>query len=111
MPERLEASGDEKARSLLCRHFPPESVIERIEYLRSDDVLVFSYWEGGSDPLEKTGSTVLAVADAARGTLLYRDVLLRQSPPPVSPPFFVLESLLCYVREHRTLTAVRLTVP
>jgi len=110
-PERLEESGDEHTRSLLYRNSPPEAAVERIEYLRAGNALVFSYWERGGDPSLKVGSTVLNIVDVADDRLLYRDVLLQRAPLPVLPPFFMLENLVCYVRERRTLTAVRLTAP
>jgi hypothetical protein len=110
-PEPLEESEDKHTRALLYRHSPPGAPVERIEFLRACDALVFSYWEKGGDPSLKVGSTVLNIVDVADEGLLYRDVLLQRAPLPVSPPFFMLENLVCYVRERRTLTAVRLTAP
>lgn len=52
--------------------------------------------------------TVLNVFHAESGRVLFHDVLASHVDAPIADPFFVLDGMLCYVKERRVLTAVAL---
>lgn len=82
---------------------------ESLEYLVKGNSLLISraIMEQAGDGTRKTTQLFL-VADRARGTVVFRDVIDRDLHLPLPDPFFTIRSMVYYIKNKRTLIALAL---
>ena len=101
---------DQVISGIITRETGGGSKVAALEYLQSNKFLLMNYHVRSK---ESTGETLLLdnhlkVLDMESGRLLYTDTISRNSPAAVPDSFYVRTGMVYYVKEQKTLTAVKL---
>lgn len=109
LPEIRTGAGRSDDDPALLPHLPPNTVPASVEFLRTDRFLLVSYHEvTGGDPDHPLYRNCLTMVDSHSGTALWRETL-NDNVSAIAPiSFFVVDGILFFIREYRTLVAVRI---
>lgn len=111
VPEILaDGTSDESVRALVGRVANKKNIVGSIEFILKNDILVFNYHvrsqnNGGERPALDNH---LCVYRFPKGDRLFDEVIARNLVAAVPDSFFIRKSRLFFIKEQRTLTALRL---
>jgi Domain of unknown function (DUF4905) len=92
------------------RSMPVQSLVGPVEVVEHDTLVIFSFHEhAGVDAHNYARfNTLLHILDRRSGAVVLREILDKEVAACVPDSFFVQEDFLFYVKDRRTITAVRL---
>lgn len=107
--EQLTGNGSE-AEAAIEGHYDAGKLAGPVEALEHGELAIFDYHElSGHGPTRNPlFSSFIKVVEPATGTVVYSDTVSIGVQSVVPDLFFVLHDMLYYIKERRTLVAVRL---
>jgi hypothetical protein len=101
---------DHDVGAQIRRSIPVQSLVGPIEVVEHDNLVIFSFYErAGVDAQDHAQfNNLLHILDRRSGAVVLRERLDKQVAALVPDSFFVQEDVLLYVKDRRTIIAVRL---
>ncbi len=86
-----------------------KSQIQSMEYLLHRNLLIVDFYQAAVSGEGKPAlNNILEIIDAEKGKVLHRDTIASGTAVPTPDTFFVKDDFLYFVKNHATLTALRL---
>ena len=106
---RLAGSGSQ-AEAAIAGHYNAGTVAGPVEAVEQGELVIFDYHEiSGSGPAQNAlFSSFIKIVERATGTVVYTDTVSTGVQSVIPDLFFVLHDMLYYIKDRRTLVAVRL---
>jgi hypothetical protein len=107
--EQLDTS-DTRVESIVRRILDREPLFSSVEALKWNDLVIFDHHElsGRGKPENPLFTGVITVVEQVSGTVVYRDTVTNEVPTVLPELFFVQHDVLYYIKDRRTLMAIRL---
>ena len=101
---------DPSVSDVMKKELAAGSLHGSIEYVVTDNFLVMNYHVPSRDAEDEMPSldNQLKIIDATNGRVLYTDTIAHRSPVTAPDSFFIRNRYVYYIRDQKTLVAVRL---
>lgn len=99
-----------RIEAVLRNHYDPGTLAGTVEVVEQKGFVIFGYHEASGRGAEQAPlfSSTVKIAELATGTVVYSDAVSTGVHAVIPEFFFVQHDMLYYIKERRTLMAVRL---